>query len=47
MSTPSNENRFGGAIEDTEGQDAPKGTDDATKTDLLGAVAAYIQVLRE
>ena len=34
MSTPSNENRFGGAIEDTEGQDAPKGTDDATKTAL-------------
>lgn len=34
MSVPSDENRFGGAIEDAEGQDAPEGTDDATETAL-------------
>lgn len=34
MSTPSNENRFGEAVEDVEEQDAPEGTDDATEAAL-------------
>lgn len=34
MSAPSDENRFGGAVEDAEDQDAPEGTDDATKAAL-------------
>jgi hypothetical protein len=34
MSTSSDENRFGGAVEDVEEQDAPEGTDDATEAAL-------------
>jgi Ribbon-helix-helix protein, copG family. len=34
MSAPSDENRFGGAVEDAEDQGAPEGTDDATKAAL-------------
>ena len=32
---------------ETRGRVVVKDADDATKTDLLGAVAAYVQVLRE